>query len=88
MTEAGFPWERFTVQNLESGRRKSVSLDEAIALARVLQVAFVYLALPIDGDPQIEVGAESFSTSDLRAWMRGSRPLGADHRWYYTEVPG
>ena len=46
MTEAGFRWDRFTVQNLENGRRASVTVDEFLALAYVLSVAPVHLLVP------------------------------------------
>src|SRR5688572_18323533 len=50
-------WDRFTVRNLEQHRRKSVSVDELLALAYVLNVPPVSLVIPpevADGD-QFEV---------------------------------
>lgn len=89
MTAAGFKWDRFTVQNLESGRRQVVSLDESIALARVLDVAFVNLVLPVDEcDERIRItDGDLVAHRAARDWMSGNDPLGADARVYFSEVP-
>lgn len=91
MAAAGFKWDRFTVQNLESGRRQVVSLDEAVALARVFQVAFVNAVLSIDddaGETRVEMAAGDYASPNaVREWMCGKRPLGADPRVYNSEVP-
>lgn len=89
MTAIGFKWDRFTVQNLESGRRQAVSLDESIALARVLSVSLVNLVLPIDDDGQsiaLAVG-DIAAHQTVRDWMSGQNPMGSDARVYFSEVP-
>lgn len=89
MTAHGFPWDRFTVQNLENGRRKSVTLDEVGALARVLGVAPLHLILPIDDDQQgVEIDpGKAYAAALVREWFVGQRALGADPRIYGSEVP-
>lgn len=46
MQKAGIPWERIVVTKLETGKRQSVSVDELLALARVLDVSVVDLLVP------------------------------------------
>lgn len=88
MASHGLPWDRFTVANLETGRRGSVTLDEVGALARVLGVAPIHLILPIDDAPTIKLDPDqSFPVSETRAWFIGEEPLGADPRVYRSEVP-
>jgi transcriptional regulator with XRE-family HTH domain len=89
MTAHGFPWDRFTVQNLENGRRRSVTLDEVGALARVLGVAPLHLILPIDDDQQgVEIDpGKAYPAFLVREWFAGQRALGADPRIYGSEVP-
>lgn len=43
MSAAGIPWERGTVAKLETGRRQSVTIDEAVALVLVLDVTMAEL---------------------------------------------
>ena len=43
-------WTRIVVTKLETGRRQSVSVEELLALAYVLNVAPVHLLVPWDDD--------------------------------------
>jgi transcriptional regulator with XRE-family HTH domain len=46
MKAVGIEWERIIVTKLETGRRASVSVEEMLALAYVLDVAVVDLVVP------------------------------------------
>jgi transcriptional regulator with XRE-family HTH domain len=91
MTELDIPWNRAIVANLVSGRRRTVSVDELLALAVVLNVAPVHLLVPPD-DPHAayevtpKVTAER---SSVRAWIRGVNSIDADADWrqFFAEVP-
>lgn len=87
--KADLGWDRFTVANLEQGRRQNVTLSELLALAMVLDVAPVHLFVSLDGDERIAVTPKAtYSAASVRAWVRGERPLpGVDPRVYRTEVP-
>jgi transcriptional regulator with XRE-family HTH domain len=43
---AGLPWERIVVTKLETGRRQSVSAEELLALAAVLEISPLHLLVP------------------------------------------
>lgn len=90
LAAVGLPWDRFTVQNLENGRRQNVTLDESLALAFVLDVAPVHLIVPItDGQRFFAVTPEDATPADeAREWIRGRSPLPPqDPRVYFSEVP-
>lgn len=89
MTErCGVTWDRFTVANLETGRRKNLTVDELLALARVLDVAPVHLLVPIDDQPFRMLPKEEQPADRVRAWVCGDEPLpGTDRRIFRTEVP-
>jgi len=89
MTEAGVKWDRSVVANLESGRRASVSVEELLALAYVLEVAPVHLIVPVDADGWFAVTPDLSTTNEYaRAWIRGSVALpGIDERQFFSEVP-
>lgn len=87
--------------NLESGRRKFVTLDEVIALAYVLDVAPIHLVVPIsdtvyhskfgqvlvDGYRLTETVAID-SHRRARAWIKGELAIpGVDQRRYDLERP-
>src|SRR5438105_11407018 len=55
MTAAGIAWTRLVVTKLETGRRKSVSVEELLALAYVLDVAPLHLMIPWDDDAPCQV---------------------------------
>jgi transcriptional regulator with XRE-family HTH domain len=87
MAESGLPWDRFTVANLERGRRQNVTLDEVLTLAYVLDVAPVHLVVPTSGSAGYLVTPKFITTPDVaRTWIRGQMPLG-DPRIYYSEAP-
>jgi hypothetical protein len=80
MTARGIQWDRPVVANLESGRRRSVSVEEWLVLALILQVAPIHLLIPVDAE-QIEVTpSEQLPAGDARAWVRGELPLEPDDR--------
>jgi transcriptional regulator with XRE-family HTH domain len=90
MKAEGVPWERIVVTKLETGRRASVSVDELLALAKVLNCPLVMLLTARDDDARdyqiTSTVTESMGT--VRAWMRGQRPLGdADPGDYFGELP-
>ncbi|WP_435589784.1 helix-turn-helix domain-containing protein [Micromonospora aurantiaca (nom. illeg.)] len=89
MTAAGVKWDRSVVANLETGRRRSVTVDEMFALAYVLDVAPVNLIAPVDdewADYPVIAGVETHGIK-IRDWIRGVVGLpGQDKRRYYAEV--
>lgn len=89
MTEAGIKWDRSVVANLENGRRASVSVEELLALAYVLDVAPVHLVVPITAGGCLSVTPDvSVTNEQARAWIRGDAELpGKDGRKYFSEVP-
>jgi transcriptional regulator with XRE-family HTH domain len=90
MKAAGIPWERIVVTKLETGRRASVSVDELLALAAVLNVAPVHLLVPPDDfmEPCQVTPAVTERAVYVRHWIRGEIQLpGADFREYFAEVP-
>lgn len=88
MTALGLKWDRFTVANLENGKRQSVSLTEWLALARVLDVSPLHLLVPLEEVEFNVTPEESVPASRARAWLRGSEPLsGMDQRIFRSEVP-
>jgi transcriptional regulator with XRE-family HTH domain len=90
MTKAGLKWDRATVAKLETGRRQSLTLEEVLALAAVLNVAPVHLLIPVDSDqePYPVTSATSVPSGVVREWIRGKSPLpGSDRRDYFSEVP-
>lgn len=84
----GLKWDRFTVANLESGKRQSVTLTEWLALARVLDVSPLHLLVPLEEVEFNVTPKESVPASRARAWLRGAEPLpGTDQRIFRSEVP-
>jgi transcriptional regulator with XRE-family HTH domain len=93
LKERGVRWDRFTVANLESGKRQNVTVVELLALADALGVAVVNLLVPITDEPyRVTAGdIERVESSDVvREWVRGNKPLpGTDtegQRTFYAEV--
>lgn len=92
---------RSVLANLESGRRKFVTLDEVIALAYVLDVAPVHLLVPtsevVDHRKFGRVLVDGYRLTDklsadslqrARAWIKGEAALpGVDRRMYDAERP-
>lgn len=94
MDELGIKWNRAIVANLVSGRRSSVSVDELLALALVLNVAPVHLLVPPDDTTEAyQVTAKVTESSfRVRGWIRGlftlaSLPRVGDQRQFFSEVP-
>ncbi|MFI6068223.1 helix-turn-helix transcriptional regulator [Micromonospora sp. NPDC051227] len=97
MTAVGVPWERQVVTKLENGQRQSVSLDEAVALAYVLDVAPVHLFVPprastvtVVASPRPDAAGETYPqvhADDVRRWFGGEQPLAeTDIRVFFSEV--
>lgn len=88
MQAEGFKWDRFTVSNLEKGKRQNVSLTEWLGLAQILDVSPLHLLVPLE-DVEYKVTPETVApAARVRSWVRGVEPLpGADQRIFYTEVP-
>lgn len=91
MTELDIPWNRAIVANLVSGRRRTVSVDELLALAFVLNVAPVHLLVPPDDpDAPYEVTPKiTAPRASVRAWIRGVNSIDHDADWrqFFAEVP-
>ena len=91
MTQAGVKWDRTIVTNLENGRRSAVSVEEALTLAYVLDVAPVHLIVPLSPDGWYAVTPDEYRTRNdrVRAWIRGAYALEGhtDQRAYFSEVP-
>ena len=102
MQAVGLPWQRLTVTQLEIGQRKSVTVDELVALARVFGVRPEVLVIPpwpsphwdgLDNDPNDQAPyqltpAETVPVYRARQWWRGHRPLPRMNPWvFHTEVP-
>lgn len=97
MRDVGVPFDKSVVANLETGRRRFVTVQELLALSVVLDVAPVYLLLPIDD----EAAAYAYTPNrtaevwQVREWVRGhpyaAAPSiglgGVDRRGYLSEVP-
>lgn len=80
-------WDRFTVANLENGKRQSVSVVELLALARVLDVSPVNLLVPGDDSLYAVTPTSAYDSDQVRAWVRGDEPLpDTDEQIFFTEV--
>jgi transcriptional regulator with XRE-family HTH domain len=79
---------RSVIANIESRRRREVTLEEAVTLAYVLDVAPVHLMVPVD-DAELYLGTpDPLPNPAARAWIRGEWcPPGCDPRVYFSEVP-
>lgn len=91
MTTRGVPWDRAVVANLETGRRRSVSVEEWLTLARLLDVAPIHLLVPVDASDVDEVQAtptERHPAMEVRAWIRGEMTLDdGDHGHFVRHRP-
>lgn len=95
----GMPgFNRTVIANLESGRRKFVTVDEALGLAFVLDVAPLHLVVPTEADPAFsddrylpvsgDQDRDGWGIPAARAWVRGEYcPPSRDPRVYFSEVP-
>jgi transcriptional regulator with XRE-family HTH domain len=88
MTDQGLKWDRFTVANLESGKRQSITITEWLALARVLDVSPLHLLVPLEEVEFSVTPTEAVPASRARAWLRGTEALpGTDQRIFRSEIP-
>jgi len=91
LKSVGLDWNRSIVANFESGRRPSVSIEEVLALAYVLDVAPVHLLVPVDNAPWYAfVPERAAASARVREWVRGRHWMarhGGTERTYFTEVP-
>ena len=85
---------RSVIANIESHRRKYVSVDECLTLAYALDVAPIHLLIPTAVDPNVDrteykVTPDRFLPIELaRSWFRGDWATGGtDARIYHSEVP-
>lgn len=84
---------RSVIANIENRRRKTVTLEEALILAMVLDVAPLHLIVPTDIAKEYDaellmVGDALIPLRDARAWIKGAKPLTLqDPRLYFSEVP-
>ena len=87
LSQLGARVDRTTVAKVEKGTRE-LSLGEAFQYAWALHVAPVHLFVPTDSDEPINLGPNmEASPAELRAWVRGLRPMFQDARAYFSTVP-
>ncbi len=84
----GLKLDRTAIAKIEGGYRK-LSLDEAVAIAAVLNVALVHMCVPLTDTQKVRVADQTVDASRMRAWVRGERPLRDtdDLRVFLTEAP-
>jgi transcriptional regulator with XRE-family HTH domain len=88
MREVGVPFDKTVVANLETGRRRFVTVQELLALAVVLGVAPTHLLVPLDDEtPYALTPHRAGTAAQARAFVRGEDPLDLDPTTYFTEVP-
>jgi transcriptional regulator with XRE-family HTH domain len=79
---------RWVIANLETGRRESVSIDEVLVLAYVLDVSPLFLFVDVTNTTAMIVGNQILLSDRLRQWVRGNVPLGGqDPVVYERERP-
>lgn len=87
LKDRGINWDRFTVANLESGKRQNVNVVELLALADALDVAPVNLLVPGDDSLYQVTPSAAYDADRVRSWFRGDEPLpDTDERIFFTEV--
>lgn len=76
MNGQGIPWNRTTVAKLETGRRESITVQELLALARVLEVPPVWLLVDAKAGTPVPI-AEGVEVDPWAAllWLTGTQPL-------------
>ncbi|WFE45013.1 helix-turn-helix domain-containing protein [Verrucosispora sp. WMMD1129] len=93
LQEVGLRWDRSIVASFELGRRASVSVEELLALAYVLDVAPVHLLVPPDkasdsGPFYLVIPSFGARLDEARDWIRGREPIvGQDPRSFFAEAP-
>lgn len=85
---------RSVIANIESMRRKYVTVDELCCLAYALDVAPVHLLVPMDEEEGVELDLfeatpdRFLPVRQARKWVRGEWvPPGRDPRFYFANVP-
>ena len=88
MRDFGWEIDRGAIAKVELGQR-GVTLDEGFVFALALDVAPVFLFLPLEEDEPTAIAPKlAVSPEDARVWFAGERPVGdQDVRFYLTEVP-
>lgn len=73
------PFDKTVIANLETGRRRYVTVSELLALSRILGVAPIDLLVPKEMTSEnYEVTPEAaWSADDVRAWIAGEGFLSA-----------
>lgn len=83
----GISLHQTAIAKIENGERK-VTVEEALLLAAVLNVAPANLFLPLADNIDMALGTMTLSSGEMRQWIRGRAPLpGYDSRPYFTEIP-
>jgi transcriptional regulator with XRE-family HTH domain len=83
----GAPIDRTAIAKIEKGSRE-LTLSEAFAFAWALDVAPVHLFVPTDDEDPIHIGPNMEAPpAEMRAWIRGDRPMFQDPRVYFSMVP-
>ena len=71
----GIHWDRSRVTAIENGRRASITIDEWLALARVLSVPPLHLLLPVDAEQvTLTPDGPTVPTATAAAWIVGDDP--------------
>ena len=87
MNQLGARTDRSVVAKVESGRR-AISLEDVFRYALALDVAPVHLIVPIDSTEPIHLAPNlEAAPHEVRAWIRGFRPMLQDPRVYFSRVP-
>jgi transcriptional regulator with XRE-family HTH domain len=74
--ELGYPIPRSTIQNLEIGRKESISVQEAVVLAQALMVPPILLLYPLGRAEGVEVlPGVDVSAWEAVQWFIGDRRL-------------
>lgn len=90
LRELGHPIDTTTIEKIETGRKKTVSLDSVFAIAVALDVSPLFLLLPYQEGEQVAAApnAEPDTIWTLELWLRGDDPLtGQDRARFYRELP-
>ncbi|MFD9398360.1 helix-turn-helix transcriptional regulator [Streptomyces sp. NPDC060011] len=87
VTRHGAKFDRFTISNLENGKRQNVTVDELLAFAMTFDVAPIHLMVPLHNEPYLVTVDRTEDADRAREWIRGSLPLaGMNVRTYYGEA--
>lgn len=89
LAELGEPTDRATLARTET-RQRGLSLDDAMAYAAALGVAFVHMVCPLENEREVVVASDMVVPArQLREWVRGRVVLdpGDDERTFLAEAP-